>query len=399
VHAQGYRFDKGKTQSILKDHVETKGFTGSLPPSYSMRKWAPTPDNQDGNSCVGWAMSYAAMSISYNKSLNITNEYMKDLLAFDPVFTYALGKIESDTNCEESIFFPIAIQQMLRYGCKRKIMPPLFLECNESVFEKTAEFAFPFTPEEIYAVNIEKAKTPAEKIKLIKTILAAGAPMPFGMDATQSMMGDGESNPITGGLWKPVGGDESMGGHAMCLIGYSDTRFGGAFEIMNSWGTEYGESGFFWIKYSDFINRVSELIYIEPITVRDGDCKIGDCSSLYSHLKLPERCSYEGMFENGIPEGYGIYCWQNQSFYAGMWKNGKRHGKGLFFKDNQVFFCIYNMNELLEMEPLGFASEPNSPQIEKVNVYLEKRKIKVQNTLPKEIINTLEEQSIPEKWN
>jgi hypothetical protein len=38
----------------------------------------------------------------------------------------------------------------------------------------------------------------------------------------------------------------------MCVIGYDDTKYGGAVEIMNSWGTDWGNKGFVWVRYSDF---------------------------------------------------------------------------------------------------------------------------------------------------
>lgn len=42
-----------------------------------------------------------------------------------------------------------------------------------------------------------------------------------------------------------------ISGHAMCIIGYDDSKFGGAFEVMNSWGDNWGDDGYFWVKYSD----------------------------------------------------------------------------------------------------------------------------------------------------
>ena len=55
-------------------------------------------------------------------------------------------------------------------------------------------------------------------------------------------------------LWNGVN-DELRGGHAMCVIGYDDEKYGGAFEIMNSWGTWWGANGYVWIKYEDFRNN------------------------------------------------------------------------------------------------------------------------------------------------
>jgi hypothetical protein len=38
----------------------------------------------------------------------------------------------------------------------------------------------------------------------------------------------------------------------MCVVGYDDNMYGGSFEIINSWGTWWGNNGYIWIKYDDF---------------------------------------------------------------------------------------------------------------------------------------------------
>jgi len=39
-------------------------------------------------------------------------------------------------------------------------------------------------------------------------------------------------------------------GHMMTLVGYDDAK--GAWRVMNSWGTSWGDSGFFWLAYDTF---------------------------------------------------------------------------------------------------------------------------------------------------
>lgn len=43
-------------------------------------------------------------------------------------------------------------------------------------------------------------------------------------------------------------------GHAVCVVGYDDDKFGGAFKIVNSYGKSRGEEGYFWLKYADYAN-------------------------------------------------------------------------------------------------------------------------------------------------
>jgi C1A family cysteine protease len=54
-------------------------------------------------------------------------------------------------------------------------------------------------------------------------------------------------------LWQPTESPNvSYNGHAMCVVGYDDNKYGGAFEIQNSWGTDWGNDGYIWINYNDF---------------------------------------------------------------------------------------------------------------------------------------------------
>ena len=69
-------------------------------------------------------------------------------------------------------------------------------------------------------------------------------------------------------VWEPTSRDYSMsgfGGHAMCVIGYDDDLQGGAFQIMNSWGQEWGDRGFCWIRYDDFEHFVKEAYGVAPM--------------------------------------------------------------------------------------------------------------------------------------
>jgi len=64
-------------------------------------------------------------------------------------------------------------------------------------------------------------------------------------------------------VWRPTESPYRVyGGHAMCVVGYDDNKYGGAFEIQNSWGTDWGNEGYIWITYSDFAKFVDEAYEI-----------------------------------------------------------------------------------------------------------------------------------------
>jgi len=114
----------------------------------------------------------------------------------------------------------------------------------------------------------------------IKEHLAKDVPVVIGMmvggSFMQGMMGQE--------VWHPTDDDYNQigfGGHAMCVIGYDDRKEGGAFQIMNSWGPEWGQNGIGWVKYNDFKSFVREAYGLNKMPKRgaaaaqDLDISIG----------------------------------------------------------------------------------------------------------------------------
>jgi len=52
-------------------------------------------------------------------------------------------------------------------------------------------------------------------------------------------------------------------GHAMALVGYDESR--GAYRLMNSWGTGWGDHGFMWIAYETWEKLVKAAYVAEPL--------------------------------------------------------------------------------------------------------------------------------------
>jgi len=59
----------------------------------------------------------------------------------------------------------------------------------------------------------------------------------------------------TARYWLPSIGDTSLSFfHAMVVVGFDDGK--GAFEVLNSWGENWGNKGYFWLRYEDYANHV-----------------------------------------------------------------------------------------------------------------------------------------------
>jgi C1A family cysteine protease len=81
----------------------------------------------------------------------------------------------------------------------------------------------------------------------IKTALAYYGPLPTSMQVYEDLMH------YKSGIYTRVGG-KRLGGHAVLLVGYNDQDE--YFIVKNSWGTDWGEAGFFRIDYSQMHSLV-----------------------------------------------------------------------------------------------------------------------------------------------
>ena len=104
----------------------------------------------------------------------------------------------------------------------------------------------------------------------IKQNLAQGAPVVIGAMVTESFQYMKGSR-----CWQPEGGDRVLGGHAMCVVGYDDSKEGGAFKIMNSWGSDWGDRGFGWVRYREFKGFCKEAYGLHPLPRKQADGKYG----------------------------------------------------------------------------------------------------------------------------
>ncbi len=94
----------------------------------------------------------------------------------------------------------------------------------------------------------------------VKKAIANKNPVVIGMRVSSSFY-------KVSGAWSGVQVG-NVGGHAMVVIGYDDNKYGGAFELMNSWGTRWGNNGFGWVRYADFEKYV-KTAYVMVETIKN----------------------------------------------------------------------------------------------------------------------------------
>jgi hypothetical protein len=360
--AQGLKLDPEKYKSA-EQYIAPKehGFSAaSLPAKISYRDYCPKPNSQgDISTCVGWAAAYGALSTQLNIQMGITNLGHKWARKFDPHFIYSFVKKENDQWCQEGASLSNALLVLEQYGCKPMIWEP-WLKCNDN----TAFSEFTLQLASQYKIEDWKAIPNEDLVENTKMALYNKLPVLVGVALTESFM---KGTALGNGLWTPKAGEELIGGHAMCVIGYDNNKNGGAFEVLNSYGEEYGDKGFVWIGYKDFANLVGEAYVMKTTTYKTGSCSFGDCLNTYSRFKFNNGDIYEGVIKNYELDIYGSMLYNGGSFYVGGWKKGRKDGWGLLYDvPSSKFYNVYYKDDVLvehTEKKFGFAQSESDKKV------------------------------------
>jgi hypothetical protein len=277
-------FDEAEVFAPLSEEGNT------LPERVSLEEFCPTAKNQgQQGSCVGWGSAYAARTILEARA---TGKNPNDV-AFSPAFLYNQIKLDG---CQGSYIYR-AVENMTQVGalpfsnfgytdesCNR--------EPNRSELQAAARYKMKGANRLTKGGNDYTIDFLA-----IKQNLAQGAPVIIGMMVGQSFM-----QPMTGQkIWQPTDADydmQGLGGHCMCVIGYDDYLEGGAFQIMNSWGTEWGINGHCYVKYADFAHFTKEAYGVYPM----GEVKTPQPTALELAFDLVPNGSKTGIALTQIDE-------------------------------------------------------------------------------------------------
>ena len=241
----GLEFSKDKYEEVTETIPLITRSVTSVPRNYSIKAYSPTPGNQGMQpSCVGWASGYGARTIAkaiqnnwkYNTSKINQNTY-------SPSFVYNLIKFKGDDNCKRGSYIADAMKLLNTYGV---------LTLKEFGYNSTTCKTKPSEAGLQKAKNntiltyerLAKWDNPYNLVGKVKKAIANKNPVVIGMQVSSSFY-------KARGVWNGIH-TSKPGGHAMVVVGYDDDKYGGAFEILNSWGTNWGNKGFIWVRYNDF---------------------------------------------------------------------------------------------------------------------------------------------------
>ena len=218
----------------------TRGDYQNLPISHSLKFFSPTPGDQGSyGTCTGWSSAYAGRTILEAMRNNWSKEKV-DTNAFSPSYIYNQIRMSDDCFGAASIIDALDI---LKDQGGLKIRDFAY-DCDLEVTEEDKGNARNHTIVEYREVA---DRYTVDKTLMVKKSLSENKPVVIAMNCPNSFFTANE-------VWTPRITDYKQWsvGHAMCVIGYDDEKFGGAFEIINSWGTKWGKDGFTWMRYKDF---------------------------------------------------------------------------------------------------------------------------------------------------
>lgn len=355
----------------------TYGFSDQIPSNYSLEKYVPMVLEQEGGTCVGFSSLYYALSTMYNQKFGITNFMGKIAHAFDPYFIYSI--LQSQVNhCDDGLVMYKAAELLSKVGAKKMFFPP-YLTCNstwnDNMINDVVNLTVPYNLKDFYIVDLENP----DLIEFLKKVVYYDIPVVTGFSITDSMYPRSASNPKgvdSDGLWSPSEIDGLVGGHAMTVIGFDDYRYGGAFRVVNSWGSDYGDEGFIWIKYDDFSKYAVEAYVFElntNISENSRTSKIQMQTENYTRFQ-GDFGAYEGQeTSNEEIYGKGIQTSPDKStYYVGNFVDGKSEGYTIILNSEGLFSANAVNDKLYDIEEFGFAGSEESEDLESsLNEYLE----------------------------
>jgi hypothetical protein len=226
------------------------------PPSVSNIVGLPPIGNQGSQgSCTGWAWAYYCLT----HQIAVANGFWDTTITshqFSPAFVYNQINYGDDSGSN----FPDASSLLHDFGCATMDIMP-YSQSDYATWPSEAAY---YESMKYRIVNPEWDYLFTDSdLEVLKSYLAAGNTAVTAIYTRTAFYSFDESNNIyTTSHASGVYG----GGHAVCVVGYDDakptTDGPGAFLLVNSWGSGWGDNGLWWMSYEAIKNTaLSQRIF------------------------------------------------------------------------------------------------------------------------------------------
>jgi C1A family cysteine protease len=238
-----------------RDYIYQSDSTEVLREQVDLREWDTIVESQDSlGSCASNALTNAY-------ELKVVKDYPDKFVHLSRLFVYYNTRLEDGTiNEDAGIYLRDGLKAIKKYGiCTEDLWPYDIEQWNIKPSDEAYEDA--------------KKRSILQYQKLISTyyiteVLNNNKPVVFGMTIYDSFM---ELNERISTVSFPSRKEKSLGGHAMCMVGYDlEKRL---FLAKNSFGPDWGDKGYCWIPF-DYIRQEGYDIWTFEITNQTGDSNV-----------------------------------------------------------------------------------------------------------------------------
>lgn len=236
------------------------GFGSNLPVRFSLEQYCPPVRFQGENAytCTGWSVAYAGHTIRHA----VLNEQSPPTLIFDAMFLFNSLRGDNFDLCNYGVPLDDAVVFLMQVGSIPYHYPEM--NCHSEISIDMTQVASKYRIkgyELLYNWGEEEEK---DVIIPIKRALNEGKPVVCNILTwfpPKDVFEAKRYKPsfwYVENLWEPRPSEldwqrsQYAGPHNVVVVGYDDELYGGALRIMNSYGADWGDNGFFWIKYDDF---------------------------------------------------------------------------------------------------------------------------------------------------
>jgi len=227
-----------------------------LPRSFDLRKVVTLPQPYDQGELGSCVSNGIAFCFQYNE----TN--INPLVGMPSrLFVYYNSRVLEGTVGEDSgVEIRDGIKSVNADGvCDEKLWPYVITKFTLKPSSEAYEQAISCRGLSYYALN--------QNLNDIKTALYNKLPVIFGFQVYSSF--DTSSVEKTGIMPIPnIRTEDCLGGHCVVAVGYDDAKNGGCIIVRNSWGTSWGDGGYFYMPYKVILdpNIASDFWVISKIT-------------------------------------------------------------------------------------------------------------------------------------
>lgn len=229
------------TEIVLQEHINYTPSSFDL----STEPYFPEVRSQEQQgSCAAWAMTYYAFGYMERRNLGWTEQ--SDTYLFSPAYTYNMANFGRDTGSG----FAANGKVLIDWGCPTLAHMPYddtdYYSWGDSLAFRNA------TSHKIMGYDQDPTNDDTV-IQLIKALLLDHTPVLFSFHSGnfRGLVSDHDN----------VISDEEMRytywNHAQTIVGWDDTVTGdndtGAFRVVNSWGDDWADGGYYWLTYDAFV--------------------------------------------------------------------------------------------------------------------------------------------------